>query len=77
METYASRAGHVGHVLAFCRWIVVLSGWAHEDPTDAVDEFAVGCAWWCRGVGGGGGAATNSTTTVSLNFTIDCVTCSV
>ena len=39
---------------------MVQTGWTQEDPTDAVDEFAVGRAWWCRGVGGGGGAATNS-----------------
>ena len=36
---------------------MVLPGWTQEDPTDAVDDFAVGRAWWCRGVGGGGGAA--------------------
>ena len=39
---------------------MVLTGWTQKDPTDTVDEFAVGSAWWGGGVGGGGGAAADS-----------------
>ena len=53
---------------------MVQTGWTQEDPTDTVDEFAVGCAWWCRGVVGGGAAASECGATVSLNFKIECFT---
>ena len=38
---------------------MVLTGWTQKDPTDIVDEFAVGSAWWGGGVGGGVGTTTN------------------
>ena len=46
MEIIANGAGRGVHVLTICGRKVVLPSWAHEDPTDAVDEFAVGRAWW-------------------------------
>ena len=48
---------------------MVQTGWTQEDPTDAVDEFAVGRAWWCRGVGGGGGAAADSGARLRMDCT--------
>ena len=39
---------------------MVLSGWTHENPTDIVDDDAVGGARWGGVVCGGGAAATDS-----------------
>ena len=43
---------------------MVQAGRTQEDPTDAVNEFAVGREWWCRGVGGEGGGTTEGSACV-------------
>ena len=57
METNANRACCVGHVLTICGRQVVLPSWAHENPTDIVDDDAVGGARWGGVVCGGAAAA--------------------
>ena len=62
-ETHSGWAGCVGHVVA-SRFVLVLTGEAAENPTQTVDDGAVGGAG-CGGVGGGEiGAAPKRVATV-------------
>ena len=59
MEANAAGTGRVSHVLTSCQK-VVLSGRAHEDPTNVVDDGAAWLARWRGVVVGHGGAASIS-----------------